>query len=147
MRPVIVLADSLVIVRSALRAAPELADVAGRVVLTSPRDTSAPWLRITRIGGAELPVMVPGSEVAYFDVAAFAPARTEGGSAVAHDLIRRAVGVLRASIGYQAAGGFITRVETTTGPAWEPDETRAPPTPRFVATVAVTVRTIHEEAA
>jgi hypothetical protein len=141
MRPVIVPADALALVRSCLRAAPELADVANRVVLTSPRDVSTPWLRLTRIGGAEAPVPVPVLEVAFLDLAAFAPPTLQGASEMAHDLARRALGVLRAALGYQAGGGSITRVEMTTGPSWEPDESRTPPTPRFVSTVSVYVRT------
>lgn len=141
MRPVVVPADALVVVRAALRASPVLADVASRVVLTSPRDTTAPWLRLTRIGGAEADPMVPGFEAAFLDLAAFVPATTQNASAAAHDLLRRALGALRAALGFETEGGFITRVETTSGPAWEPDTSRTPPTPRFVSTVAVYVAT------
>lgn len=140
-RPVLVPADSLAIVRSALEAGLP----AERVVLTSPRDTTTPWLRLTRIGGGEAPVPVLGLEVAQFDLAAFAPPSTPDASRVAHDLCRRALGVLRAALGHEAEGGCITRVELTTAPAWEPDETRSPPTARFVATVSVYVRTWSEE--
>ena len=141
MRPVVVPADALVVVREALRASPVLADVASRVVLTSPKDVSTPWLRVTRIGGADADPMVPGFEAAFFDLAAFAPPLTQNASAVAHDLLRRALGALRAALGYEAQGGCITRVETSSGPAWEPDTSRTPPTPRFVSTVTVYVAT------
>src|SRR5262245_44682412 len=145
MRPVIVPADALVIVRSALRASPELSGE--RVLLTSPRDTSTPWLRLTRIGGAEAPTPVPVLEAAFFDLPAFAPPRMQSASAVAHDLLRRALGALRAALGYESPDGYITRVETTTGPTWNPDESRTPPTPCFVSTVSVYVRTRTQEEA
>jgi hypothetical protein len=144
-KPVVVLADALALVRELLRTAPELTGVP--VVLSSPRDTSAPWVRLTRIGGSEATVPVPVLEIASFDVACFAPPEVADASRVAHDLARRCVGVLRAAPGYELGSGHITRVELTTGPAWEPDETRNPPTPRFVFTVSVFVRSVMQEVA
>lgn len=146
-RPVIVPADALVIVRDLLRTSPVLTDVANRVVLTSPRDTRSPWLRVTRIGGADAPVPVPVLEIAFIDLQAFVPPRTPDASLVAHDLARRALGVLRAGLGHEAGTGCITRVEIQTGPTWDPDESSNPPTPRFVSTLAVYVATRTQEAA
>jgi hypothetical protein len=145
-RPVVVLADALALVRACLRDSSELAGV--RVVLTSPKDVSTPWLRITRVGGADYAPHVPIAEVATIDVAAFVPPTTQSASALAHDLARRAAAVLRAALGYEHEGGAIARVEIPTAIAWSPDESRTPPTPRFVfsAYVFVTTRQTQEVA-
>jgi hypothetical protein len=145
-RPVVVLVDTLALVRTYLRSTSELAGV--RVVLTSPRDVATPWLRLTRVGGFDYSPPVPNAEVATLDVAAFAPPDTPNASAVAHDLARRAVAVLRAAVGYESNGGAIARVEIPTAIAWSPDESRTPPTPRFVfsAYVFCTTRVTQEVA-
>ena len=139
-RPVIVPADPVSIVRAVLAASPVLADVADRIMLVSPRDVSRPWVRLSPIGGASSPALVV--DLATLDVAAFVPAETPDGSRLAHDLARRCIGVLRAALGAgDDATGWITRVEIVTGPSFEPDDSRTPPTPRFVFTAYVHTRT------
>jgi hypothetical protein len=130
------LPDTLLLARSFLATVPELTDAIGdRLGMSSPQDTSTPWVRLTRIGGSNPDWMRLDTATVQIDT--FAPPEPDG-PAVAMRLARIVSAALHTAHGYSDADGVICDVKDVTGLAYEPDMTRTPPFPRVLLTVAVT---------
>lgn len=141
--PVAVLPDVVKLVRECLLADTATAAIVGtRISTTSPKSTTSPWIRLTRIGGprsAEAPMRLDKPLV---QVDSFAPA---SGGAVFGDygamkLARTAGAALLGAAGFADGDGIICYVLETIGPTNQPDTSRTPPTPRVHTTFEIVTR-------
>jgi hypothetical protein len=109
-----------------------------RIGTRSPRDTSRPWLRVTRIGGAATHWM--RLDRGHIQIDSFVPPRgPDGGDYRAMQLARVARAALFAAPNWSDGSALICAVEEI-GFFSDPDLTRTPPTPRVIWDGYVSVR-------
>jgi hypothetical protein len=139
MTGLIVLPDVIELVRAYLTGVSEVTDLVpiDRITVSSPRDTSTPWVRLSRIGG--LVAVWQRLDRCNLQAESYAPPG-ETGEQTSFLIARTLRAALFASPGFIGSDGVLTGVEDSMGLIYQPDTSRNPPTPRVVLAVSIYAR-------
>ena len=133
--PLVVMPDVPKVALDYLRTIPEVTTLTPRISTQSPATPVYPYVTVQRVGGNE--VVEFRLDRANLQLDAWGTNEAE-----ASLVIRTVIAALKAARGYQHPTAVIAAAELVLSPQWIPDTTRTPPTPRFVASVALTVHPI-----
>lgn len=136
--PLVVLPDTIELVRSYLAQVQEITDLVPmeRITIRSPRDTSTPWVRLSRIGGL-VETWPPMLDRCNLQAEAYTPPEQEETCWLIARTLR---GALLGVLNYSGPGGVICGALDSMGLIYQPDTSRNPPTPRVIMAVSIYAR-------
>lgn len=136
--PLLVLPDVIELVRSYLGTVPEVTQLVpmDRITIRSPRDTSTPWVRLSRIGGL-VEVWPPMLDRCNLQAEAYSPPEQEE---TCWQIARTLRGALLGALNFVGSDGVICGALDSMGLIYQPDTSRNPPTPRVVMAVSIYAR-------